>query len=165
MSLPFSTVSPSFTSKLRAVNDRILLTFATLSIEDREFTVSVHDGEVAFFVLHGDDVVELDGTLGLRFERGLFSASGSRTTDVERTHRELSARFTDGLSGDDADRFTDVDHASASKVAAVAETADALLALAGEHGADANAVDTGFVDRLDEIFGDFVVRPERGLRC
>ena len=52
--------------------------------------------------------------------RLLDPAARRRTTDVERTHRELRARLADGLRRDDADRFADVDHVAAREVAAVA---------------------------------------------
>ena len=40
--------------------------------------------------------------------------------DVERTHGELRAGFADGLRGDDADRFAELDDLAGREVAAVA---------------------------------------------
>src|SRR6185369_7843977 len=80
------------------------------------------------------------------------------TTDVERTHGELGAGFTDGLGGDDADRFTEFDQATGREVAAVAMDADALLAFAGEHRADADAINAGIVDIAGLVLVDFFIR-------
>ena len=47
-----------------------------------------------------------------------------RAADVERPHRQLRARLTDRLRGDDADRLADVDRRAAGEVAPVALRAD-----------------------------------------
>ena len=62
-------------------------------------------------------------------------------TDVERTHRELRAGFADGLRGDDADGFAELDQRAGREIAAVAMHADAVLAFAGEHRADLDLFD------------------------
>jgi long-chain acyl-CoA synthetase len=71
---------------------------------------------------------------------------------VERTHRELRARFADRLSSDYADSFTNVDARAARKVAAVAGGAGAIAAFAGEHRPDEDLVDAGLVDRGGNVF-------------
>jgi hypothetical protein len=45
---------------------------------------------------------------------------GCSATNVERTHRELSAGLANGLSGDDADRLADVDQVATRQIAPVA---------------------------------------------
>ncbi len=55
---------------------------------------------------------------------------------VERPHRQLGSRLTDGLGGDDAHRLTDVDGVSLGEGAAVAGRAHAAAGLAVEHRAD-----------------------------
>ena len=69
-----------------------------------------------------------------------------RAADVERTHRQLRARLTDRLRGDDADSLADVDRRTASEVAAVALGANAVDRLAGQHRADADFLDLGLGD-------------------
>ena len=54
-----------------------------------------------------------------------WSTTLRRAADVERTHRQLRARLTDRLGGDDADRLADVDRRAARKIAPVALGADA----------------------------------------
>src|SRR5690606_26267301 len=58
----------------------------------------------------------------------------------------LGTRLTDGLGGDDADRFTDVHLVTARQVAAVAHRADAASCLARERRTDDDLFDAGFFD-------------------
>ena len=53
-----------------------------------QFTAGVHNR------LH---VAELDATFVFHLDAGFSSRTRCRTTDVERTHRQLCTRFTDGL--------------------------------------------------------------------
>ena len=54
---------------------------------------------------------------------------------VEGPHGQLRPRLTDRLGGDDADRLAELDVPVGGQRAAVAGGADAVLGLAGEHGA------------------------------
>ena len=92
---------------------------------------------------------------------GLLGNARGGTTDVERTHRELRARLADRLGGDDADGLADLDQLAAGEVAAVAAAADAAAGLAGEHRADLDLLDTGFLDGVGQVVGElFVLRHE-----
>src|SRR5205823_9189250 len=77
--------------------------------------------------------------------------------DVERTHRELRARLADRLGGDDADRFADLDELAASEIASVAAAADSAARFAGQHRTDLHLLDTSFLNRVREVFGDLVI--------
>src|SRR5262249_35622950 len=79
-------------------------------------------------------------------------AARRRSTDVERTHRELRARLADRLARDDTDRFADVDLVAAREIASVALRADATTRLAREHGANDDFLDAAVFDRHDEGF-------------
>src|SRR5438105_1895344 len=74
-------------------------------------------------------------------------------TGMERTHRELRARFADRLGGDDADRLPDLDQLAGRQVAAVAQAAHAFPRLAGEHRPHLDLGDAGLdqVPSLDVI--------------
>ncbi len=76
----------------------------------------------------------------------------ARATDVERTHRQLRARFTDGLSGDDANRFALVDRRAAAEVAAVAVRAQTVARFASQRRADLDFVHADAVDGVDHVF-------------
>ena len=105
-------------------------------------------------------MVPVHGACVLRFEVGLCHLTGRRTANVESTHGQLRARFTDGLGGNGAYGFTHVHQMSACKVAAVALCAHAAFGLAGQcgtngHGAHARLLDLS-CDFLvhDGIFGE-----------
>lgn len=78
------------------------------------------------------------------FDRRLFGRFGGRTADVEGSHRQLGTRFTDRLSGNNTDRFTDIDRRTAGQIASVAGGADAVFAFAGQNRTDLNLFDAGF---------------------
>src|ERR1700682_4680051 len=84
-------------------------------------------------------------------------------TGMERPHGELGARLADRLRGDDAHRLTDLDQLAGRQVAAIAQTADALARLAGEHRTH---LDLGHA-RLDQVarldVGDFRAFFDQGL--
>ena len=87
----------------------------------------------------------------------MFGDSRRRAADVEGTHGELRAGFADGLSGDDADRFAAFHQTAGCEVASVTKDANAALRFAGEHGTDLHALDTGGLNAVGELFGDFFV--------
>ena len=79
-----------------------------------------------------------------RLERALLDlAASGRATDVERTHRQLRARFADRLRGNHAHRLAGIDQATAAQVAAVATGADAEARCAGQRRAHLDLVDAG----------------------
>ncbi len=140
------------------VDEGVAFAFAgTFDVVDGDFAVAVHDDERAAFALDGVDVVELDATGVAALVGGGFGLHHADAAGVEGAHGELGAGFTDGLRGDDADGFTDVDEATAREVATVAEDADALFCLAGEHGADVDFAQTSLADFIDSDLVDFLV--------
>ena len=97
--------------------------------------------------LHRAQIVELHVAVVLRLDDRLLERLRRRATDVERTHRQLRAGFADGLRGDDADRFAELDELPGRQIAPVALRADAALAFAGEHRANLEALDADLLDR------------------
>src|SRR5690606_23170251 len=85
------------------------------------------------------------------------------TTGVERAHRQLRARLTDGLRRDDADGDTFLDEPPGRQRATVAALADAALRLAGERGAHERLLDAGLDDALRQLLGDLLVRTDDDL--
>jgi hypothetical protein len=71
---------------------------------------------------------------------------------VERTHRQLRARFADRLCRDHADCFADVHQRAAAEVAAVAGRAQTVARFAGQRRAHAHFVDAEAFDFLDRRF-------------
>src|SRR5712691_2932346 len=144
-------------AQARAVNDVVALLLAALFIDDGDEAGAVHGDGGAPAALDELEVHELDHTVVARFERGAFGNASGSSTDVERAHGELRAGFTDGLRGNDADGFAELDHAAGGKVATVAESANTTAGFTGEHGTDAHAFDAGSLHLVRKLFGDFLV--------
>src|SRR6266567_2209985 len=140
-------------AQARAVNDVVALLLAALFIHDGDEAGAVHSDGGAPAALDELEVHELDHTVVARFERGALGNASGSSTDVERAHGELRAGFTNGLRGNDADGFAELDHAAGGEVATVAESANTTAGFTGEHGTDAHAqrldFDAGFNDGLD----------------
>ena len=75
---------------------------------------------------------------------------------MERTEGELRTGFTDSLGSDDADSLTLLHHAAGGEVAAIALHADALLRLAGEHGANLDTLNLSLLDLLGQRLGNLL---------
>src|SRR3989449_3198079 len=88
---------------------------------------------------------------------GCLDDAARRPADVEGPHRELRARLTDGLGGDDAHGFAELCEPPGPEVALVAHDADPALGVARERGADAHALQTRVLDLLRELLGDLRV--------
>ena len=109
---------------------------------------------------HEAQFVVTDGAVVLGLDLRNLEHAGRRAADVERPHRELRAGFADGLRGDDADGLAELDQAAGREVAAVAMDADAVLAFAGEHRADAHALNARGFNALGLFLVNFLVRAD-----
>ncbi|MDT4833663.1 hypothetical protein FQZ97_672800 [compost metagenome] len=136
-----------------AVRDLVAFAFAAVVVEDRQFA-GARDRHA--FALGVGDVAhragKAHGTAGLGFHRAGQGRTRRRATDVERTHRELRARFADGLGGDDANRFALVDRGAAAEIAAVAVRAQAVTRFARQRRADLDFVHADAVNGVDQVF-------------
>ena len=75
---------------------------------------------------------------------------------MERTEGQLGSRLTNSLGCDDAYGLALLHHAAGSEVASVTLHADALLALAGEHRTNLDALDGAVLDGLCHGLGNLV---------
>ncbi len=141
----------------------VALLLAALLIDDGDQARTVHGDGGAPAALNVFEVHELDDAVVARLKRGAFGNASRGSADVERTHGELCAGLADGLRGDDADSFAELDHAPGSEVAAVAQRANAASRLAGEHGADAHALNTRGLHGVGEFLGDFLVHVDNDV--
>src|SRR5207244_10063998 len=80
-----------------------------------------------------------------------------RPADVEGPHRELRARFADGLGGDDTHRLAELREPPGAEVTPVAHDANPALGVTRERGADAHTLQTRVLDLLGELLGDLRV--------
>jgi hypothetical protein len=122
-------------------------------VVDDDFAGTGNHHQLALAVGHvAHRGVETDRTVGLGFHAGGHRGTRRRTTDVEGAHGQLRARFTDRLRGNHADRFTDVDQAAATQIAAVALGADAEAGFAGQCGAHLDFVHAGGFELVEHVF-------------
>ena len=123
--------------------------------------------DVAFLIVNREDLLLLvagdlkctgdlgqhSKTLGLAcFEKLLNTRQTMRdvvtsdATRVERTHRELRARFANRLCGDDADSGADVDGTRGCKIPAIALLANAFVCMARHDSANDDLFDTSSLE-------------------
>src|SRR5216683_491495 len=110
-----------------------------------------------------EPVTVLDDALDLRLPHRLLGDACRRAADVEGPQRELRARLTDRLRGQNADRFAEVYHVHRGEVAAVAHAAHTALGLAREHRADLHRLDPRILDGLRGLFDDELARFDQHL--
>ena len=136
-----------------------MLTLAASLVDDRHRAVAVHHDNRPIALSDEVRIVELHDAARARLDGALLDlAARSRTTDMERTHRELRARLTNRLGTDDADRLADVHLVATTEISAVTHGAHAATLLAGQHGAnqyplDASRFDTGNANLVDLLVG------------
>ena len=118
---------------------------ATVIVDDRQLARPRHRDATPARIDDRRQLAIFDRAVRHRLEvRGLVELGGA--ADVEGPHRQLRARLTDRLRGDDADRLADVDRRAAGEIAPVAGGADAADALADQRRADLHRLRA---DRLD----------------
>src|SRR4029078_11272838 len=86
-----------------------------------------------------------------------------RAADMEGAHGELGARLADRLRREHPPRLAHIDRRAAREVTAVAPGTDAELGGAGQHRADADALDPRLLDELDMAFENLVVARNQHL--
>src|ERR1041385_9006113 len=92
--------------------------------------VLVQDDPAAVECLHGAEVVELERAIVLRLDDRLLERLARRAADVERPHRELRARFTNRLRGDNTYGFAELHVLAGRQVTSVAHGTDSASAFA-----------------------------------
>ena len=128
-------------------------TFTTV-IADDDFTGTRNHNEIALgarHITHRRGVAHL--TVNLGFHRACHRSTASGTTDVERTHRQLCTRFTNGLSCDHAHSLTDIDQGATAQITTIALGAQTVTGLAGKRRANHYFVNTEFFNFVAFIFG------------
>src|SRR5690242_17902916 len=98
--------------------------------------------------------MQANRTFALHFDRVHCCRTRCRTTDVERTHRELRARFADRLSSDDAYSFTHVDTMATREIATVALRTHAVASSARDRRTHFHLIDAVDFQLLHELLID-----------
>ena len=104
----------------RTLRNLVRLKLTTPNIQNRDLTISVqHDG-IAFIVGHVTHASDANRSSLLDGFLVIFGNRVGNTTNVERTHGQLSTRFTDRLSRDDSNRHAFFDHVTGRHIHSVA---------------------------------------------
>src|SRR5262249_48107920 len=128
----------------------------TAIVDDDQRTVAIHRDALTLAALDRLQVEILDCAVLTRFVlRRLFETR--RTTDVERTHRQLSARLADRLRRDNTDGLADLDRTTGGEIASVTLDAAATTRFAGQHRANTNALYTGTLNLGCQVFVDLLI--------
>src|SRR6185295_12287097 len=78
-------------------------------------------------------------------------------SDVERTHCQLRAGFTNRLCSDDADSLADLDRATGCEISSVTLDAATAARFAGQHRTNANALHTRTLNLGGQVLIDLLV--------
>src|SRR6266699_3448698 len=152
-----------FDPQPRSVLDAVHRALGAVLVDHRHGHVAAHRDQLAVGVAGHVLVLDLDLALEIRFDEGLLRDL-RRAADVEGAHRELGSRLADGLRGDDADRFAEIDRRAASEIAAVALAAHAVHHLASEHRTDADLLYACLADGLDlRLFDQGAALDQHGI--
>ena len=137
---------------------RHLMTFtftARVGIRDDQFAGTGNDDQFLLAVLHIAHRRRERHQAGvLRFNARSHRRTGRRTTDVERTHRQLRTRFADGLSSDNAHGFAGVHERASAQVAAVALRAQAVAGLTGQGRTHLHRIHAFLIELVADRFVD-----------
>src|SRR5690606_14255089 len=99
-------------------------------------------------------VLQTNGAGTLDLNTVLSSGPASRATDVERTHRQLGTRLTDGLGRDNTYRFADIDLVTTRQVTTVTGGAHAVAGFTGNRRTHDHFVDTVGLEEFDPLLVD-----------
>ena len=139
--------------KVGAVRNLMTFSLAAVRTFNHDFARTGNHNLIALLTGHiAHRACEADRTGRLRNDVAGHSCAARSTTDVERTHGQLSTRFTNGLSGDNTDSFTGINELAAAEIAAVALGAKTVACFAGKRSADLDFVNAELRDEFDIIF-------------
>jgi hypothetical protein len=135
-------LSALFYSETSSVDERMTLTLTTVClINDKDLSLTAHHNGGSVTPSSETSALKLDCSTVPSLEGGRLSSSERRASDVERSHRELCSRLSDGLRCDYSDSLSNVHQVSTSEVSAVAQGTYTALGLTGEYRADKKCVD------------------------
>ena len=132
---------------------------------ERNRPVLVENNECLVHGFHDFELVETYSAVVFGFDDWLLERLARSTADVEGSHRELGAGFADGLCGDDAHSFTNLDHAACGKTATVAFDTDTALGFASKCRTDFELLVADFFQRGCSLLINELIFFENGLAC
>ncbi len=150
-------VLPVLHAKARAIYHLVTLLLTTTVIQDGHRTGAVHGYQRAVLALNVVQVDKAHKAVVLRIQARLVLHAAGCAAHVEGTHGELRSRLADGLRSNYAAGFAELDHAAGTKIAPVAQRANAASRFAGQHRADLHPLDTRALNCRSNIFIDALV--------
>src|SRR5579871_6358389 len=115
----------------RAKWNHMVLHGPSFFVINRDLTATVQDDQFLIAVLDQFQIMEPHNAVLRRFDLGLFQGTAGGAAHVEGPEGQLRPRFADGLGGDDANRFTDLDQPAVGHIHAIALRTDAAFQFAG----------------------------------
>ena len=122
---------------------------------DHQFTAGVHNRL---------RIAQTDATFVFHLDAGFSSRTRCRTTDVERTHRQLCTRLTDGLCRDNADSFTFVDDVATRQVTTIAVRTYTKVGVTGYNRANFHRVNRVRFQQITPLFMQQRVARNQNIR-
>lgn len=136
----------------RTVRHFIALFGTTEFVDQLQLGVTGSDNQFTAGVHNRLRVAELDATFVFHLDAGFSSRTRCRTTDVERTHRQLCTRLTDGLCRDNADSLTFVDDVATRQVTTVAVRTHTKVGVTGYNGTHFHGVNRVRFQQVTPLF-------------
>ena len=119
-------------------------------IVNHNFTRAADDNQFAFVVGNVTHLAaETSCTVGFGFHLAGSSRTRCRTTDVERTHGQLSTWFTNRLCSNDTYSLTSINQFTARQVAAITVCTQTMTGFTSNWRTDFNLVNTRLVNDID----------------
>ena len=116
----------------RTNDDLVDFDFAIVFIQNLDGASLVENDVCAISSLHDAEATVLNLTTDADLNFRILKHTTRNTTDVECSHRQLCARLTNRLSGDDTNCRTTFNHGVCRRIDAVFECSDADLLTSGE---------------------------------
>ena len=128
----------------------VTFTFATDIVVNHYFTRTADDNQLAFVVGNVTHLAaETCCTVGFGFYLAGCCRTRCRTTDVERTHGQLSTWFTNGLCSNHTNCLTGVNEFTACQVATITVCTQAMTGFTSNWRTDFNLVNPRLVNDID----------------
>ncbi|OQC54574.1 MAG: hypothetical protein BWX55_00384 [Deltaproteobacteria bacterium ADurb.Bin022] len=134
-----------------AVRQDVLAANVFLFIQHVDFAVAFHHDQVPFLCFYRAEIYKFHNSVVTGFQSRMF-VKFCRTADMKRSHGQLGPRFADGLSGNNTDRFTDINEVAVRQVTSITHRTNPVLGTTGQNRPNMDFFDTGIVDLFSQRF-------------
>jgi len=140
-------------TQTRTILHAVRCTLSAISTNNSDRNVATHRDQIAIGIFRNILVTQFDLAIEIALDEGRIG-NRRRTANVEGTHGQLRAWLTNRLCGNNANRFTNIDRCTASKVTTIARTAHAIRRFASENRTDLHFLNACSIDRFDMMLFD-----------